>query len=115
LLVDDEHELASVAKEWLEDMGYTVSTAPNAIVALEMLKTRHWDVLLSDIVMPGGMDGLELAEKVAALYPRMKILLSSGYAERSFRQDAVKWRVLAKPFRKNDLSIAIRAALSEKM
>ena len=70
LIVDDEQGLVDVAAAYLEDLGYTTLTANNPKDALEVLEKHHQiDLLFSDVVMPGEMDGYYLAKKTMRLYP----------------------------------------------
>jgi PAS domain S-box-containing protein len=113
LIVDDEAELGNVAREWLESLGYTVEvlTAPGD--AITELKNGTWDMLFSDVVMPGGMDGIELAKKAAALRPDLKILLTSGFAAQAASSQPLQWRLLEKPYRKGELAQVVRKVLDE--
>ena len=65
----------------LENAGYEVVAVDRGTEALPHLKTAHFDLLLSDIVMPGGMTGYQLAELVSAERPGVRILFTSGYTE----------------------------------
>lgn len=67
MLVDDEPVLLTVASEWLRSLGYAVTTAKNADEALEKLVESRFDLLVSDIVMPGSIDGLALVERCRGL------------------------------------------------
>jgi len=72
------------------------------------------DLLFTDIIMPGGMTGVELAREVRRLYPRIRILLTSGYTARAMANgfhDIEGLELLQKPFRKNDLAQRIRHIL----
>jgi DNA-binding LytR/AlgR family response regulator len=72
------------------------------------------DLLFTDIVMPGGMTGTELAREARKLYPTLKILLVSGYTARAMANgfhDIADLELLNKPFRKHDLALSLRAAL----
>lgn len=80
LLVEDDPGVAAVAQELLEGLGLEVRAAENAPQALELLSRERFDVMLTDIVMPGGMTGIELARQGAAKFPDMRIVLTSGYA-----------------------------------
>jgi CheY-like chemotaxis protein len=80
LLVDDESLILELFLDILQESDYRVLTANNGIEALQVLQTEVVDLLLSDIVMPG-LDGFELAARVAELYPQMQIQLISGYSE----------------------------------
>jgi len=80
LLVEDDAGVAAVAQELLEGLGLEVRTAENAPQALELLHRERFDIMLTDVVMPGGMTGIELARESARTWPRMRIVLTSGYA-----------------------------------
>jgi PAS domain S-box-containing protein len=80
LLVEDDPGVAAVAQELLEGLGLEVRTAENGPDALERLKQERFDVMLTDVVMPGGMTGIELARECARTWPDMRIVLTSGYA-----------------------------------
>ncbi len=81
LVEDDELVRASVANQ-LNSLGYRVCTAGNGNEALEMLREHNdIDLLLTDVVMPGGMNGRELVEKARTSYPSLKVLYTSGYTE----------------------------------
>ncbi|MCB1761418.1 MAG: PAS domain S-box protein [Gammaproteobacteria bacterium] len=81
LLVDDEPELLALAIAQLHELGYRTLSAVNGKQALELLSNEPGiDLLLSDVVMPGGMDGYQLAERALVVKPDLKILLTSGFA-----------------------------------
>lgn len=80
LLVEDDPGVAAVAQELLEGLGLEVRSAENAPDALERLKRERFDIMLTDVVMPGGMTGIELARECARAWPEMRIVLTSGYA-----------------------------------
>ena len=80
LLVEDDPGVAAVAQELLEGLGLEVRAAENGPHALELLKEERFDIMLSDVVMPGGMTGIELARQCARTWPDMRIVLTSGYA-----------------------------------
>lgn len=80
LIVEDEPEVLDIAAEIFETLGYNVHTAPEALAALH--KLRHGervDVLFTDVVMPKGMNGIELAREARKLQPDIMVLLASGY------------------------------------
>ena len=87
----------------------------NAPAALEILRgPEKIDLLFSDVVMPGGMFGTELAMEAARLRPRLRILLTSGYTEHPVEAlDGVgrQVRILNKPFRRHDLAAMLRSVL----
>ena len=80
LVVDDEVEIRELLAGWLRDSGYRVMTAPNAGAALRLLEAEpSIGLLLTDIVMPGGIDGYDLGRQAIALRPNLKLLFMSGY------------------------------------
>ena len=117
LIVDDEEALRDLAKLLLTGLGYTVLTAANGDEALKILETDiKIDLLFSDIVMPGKLDGNKLAIVAHQQYPTLKILLTSGYAHK--RDDALSENneylstLLAKPYSQLELALAIRGTLN---
>ncbi len=99
LLVEDNAEVAEVGAGYLHQLGYTVNIVSNARAALDVLKTsQFFDLVFSDILMPGGMNGLDLAREIAEQYPAIPVLLATGYSASA--QDAVRqgFIVLQKPF-----------------
>jgi PAS domain S-box-containing protein len=82
LVVDDEEDILEIAKESLIEAGYDVLTAGNGVDALEVLDQRSSEVsiVLSDVIMPGGISGHELSERITQAYPHIKVCLASGYA-----------------------------------
>ncbi len=106
--------MRSLARRALETEGYTVDEAPDGIEALSALKSRAYDLLVTDIVMPG-LDGIELALLVAKERPGLPVILMSGLAaqrERAHNLDALVRDVLAKPFTLSELRDAARRALA---
>ena len=81
LLIEDEVLVRMMVADELRDAGYTVIEAVNAPEALELLRHNSIDVrlILSDVRMPGTLDGLELAQMVRSDYPHIKIVLTSGH------------------------------------
>ncbi|WP_342250164.1 histidine kinase famiy protein [Sphingomonas sp. OTU376] len=113
LLVEDSDDVRVLAQEQLEALGYTVLVVSSGEEALALLGDRQVDLLFTDIVMPGGMSGLELVEKFHALRPETPILMTTGYNEdlvadipRGSRLD-----VIGKPYRRQELADRIRVAL----
>lgn len=115
LVVDDEKDLLDLAATYLRESGYEVLTAGNAAKALELLASEpSIDLLFSDVIMPGGMDGFELADKAVSMNPALKVVLASGYTGK-----LEDWRVLSpsacrlleKPYDLPQLAQAIRSIL----
>jgi len=112
LVVDDNEDVRSLSAGGLREMGYRVFEAGSAADAIALLRTRSVDVLFSDVVMPGGMNGLELSKEARKIQPGLAVLLTTGYAD-MFDGSAVDGQldVLAKPFRPSDLGKRIREIL----
>ena len=115
LLVDDETELCRLGKTTLESLGYIVLTASDGNQALEMLSGEpHIDLLFSDIVMPGGINGYELAEKGTKLVPGLKTLLTSGYSAKAVKRSPdvpFQSELISKPYTLPVLAKKIREEL----
>ena len=92
--------------------------AENAETALEVLKCDHnIDLLFSDVVMPGGVNGYDLALQAKQLYPELKVLLTSGFSSQSIVKNEHKnlqVQLLNKPYRKIDLANRVRLVLDNE-
>jgi CheY-like chemotaxis protein len=115
LVVEDDEMVRAYVEGELKALGYRVIVTRNAPAALEILRgVEKIDLLFSDVVMPGGMFGTELAREAARLRPHLKILLTSGYTEHPV--DAIdgvghEVRILNKPYRRHDLASTLRSIL----
>jgi len=114
LLVEDDDEVAALASEMLDQLGYEVTRAATAAAALGALANgRAVDIVFSDIMMPGGMDGVDLAREIRRRRADLPVVLTSGYAEAAAREaNAAGMRILPKPYRLDELSAALHAAMS---
>jgi len=112
LVVDDENALLNLTEQYVQALGYTVFKASDGREALSILSEQKIDLLFSDIVMPGGMSGFELAETVCIKYPSIKVLLSSGYPGRT-HSTGYQGVVLAKPYTRQDLANQLRRLLDQ--
>jgi PAS domain S-box-containing protein len=111
LLVEDNAEVSEVAMVLLDQLGYRTKHAENARAALRLLaENRGIDLVLSDIVMPDGMDGISLAREIEKRYPKVPVVLTTGYAHVSARV-AQEFPILRKPYRLEGLSRAVSDAL----
>ncbi|MBC2778663.1 hybrid sensor histidine kinase/response regulator [Parasphingopyxis marina] len=115
LVVEDQPDLRAVAVENLEHLGYRVIEAENGVSGLQRLITHpEIDLLFTDVVMPGGIDGTKLAEAAAALRPDLPIVFTTGFAGHSmFNEKALEAHrnVLMKPYPLASLAEKIMAAL----
>ena len=116
LLVEDEEALRCLAEEFLTNLGYEVYSTENASQALDVLTSNaEIDVLFSDVVMPGGIDGYQLVEKARQLRPSIKVLLATGYASREQAKENMVEEVtdiiLYKPYSQSILAQRIRRVL----
>ena len=98
----------------LTTLGYRVIATSNGPAALEVLrKPGDIHLLFTDVVMPGGMFGPELAKQATMLRPGLKVLFTSGYSQNPVKTpEGVDARVLTKPFKRQDLASMLRFALS---
>jgi two-component system, NtrC family, sensor kinase len=111
LVVEDNAEVAEVTSAYFQQLGYMVKQVANANEALELLgHDRKINLVFSDILMPGGMNGLELGHAIGRLYPALPVLLASG--DSSSARDAVAqgFIVLQKPFDLAALEKSLREA-----
>jgi two-component system CheB/CheR fusion protein len=115
LLVDDNPTLRDVTQRHLVAMGYHVRTATSGAVALATLHAGEtFDLLFTDVVMPDGLSGYDLAEAARRLQPGLKLLFTTGYArDLSMEGHGPHDRhpMLRKPYRRQELAKAVRAAL----
>ncbi len=112
LLVEDDPAVAAIALDLLTAHGLEVETAENGPEALRRLQEQAFDIMMTDVVMPGGMSGLDLARCAAELYPSMRILLASGYAGDDVDADlaGAAWPLLRKPYSRDELFAALAQA-----
>jgi CheY-like chemotaxis protein len=114
LLVEDNAEVRRLASARLRSLGYAVIEAADGPAALEILDSgRPLDLLFTDVVMPGGLDGRELATRARAQRPDLPILLASGYAELADSPAKTEpFEIMTKPYTKQMLAQRVRAALA---
>jgi CheY-like chemotaxis protein len=114
LVVEDDVRVRRVAVARLKDTGYRVIEAGSGAEALALVDAHpEIDLLFTDVVMPGGMNGDELAKAVRAIRPRIKVLFTSGYAEPSVagRELAEAGSWLKKPYTARELAGRLRELL----
>jgi CheY-like chemotaxis protein len=111
LLVDDSDEMRVIAGRHLDSLGYRVTEAVSGPTALAILRGgQTFDLLFTDIIMPDGMTGYQLAAAARLLEPKLKVLFTTGYAGPEMERMPHDM-TLHKPYRKQDLALSVRAAL----
>jgi len=115
LVVEDNAPLRRVVTRQLGELGYRVLAAENAAAGLRLMEQQSIDLLLTDVVLPGGINGRELARRVRRRCPQTKILFTSGFSEARLNGDTGPLfsctPLLSKPYRKEELASAVRQAL----
>ena len=116
LIVEDNAKLRKLSLTRIRDLGFTVLEAESGDKAYEVLKSGvAVDLVFSDLVMPGALNGYDLAAKISAEFPRVKVLLTSGYASdvvtRAMAHDQL-YKILHKPYRQSELAERIQTLLA---
>jgi CheY-like chemotaxis protein len=114
LAVEDNEGLRRVVVRQLNDLGYRVLEAEDGKSAFKILESKPVDLLFTDIMMPGGMSGYDLSLNAVTRWPKLKVLLTSGFPETKLNGNGgapVKMNLLTKPYRKDDLARALRKIL----
>lgn len=104
IMVEDHPEVLDLGREMLEDAGFSVTafgTADEALAAI--MAGEPCDLLFTDIIMPGGIDGLELAAHVSRLRPMLPVLLTTGWSDQVQGQKSSGLPLIGKPYRQADL------------
>jgi signal transduction histidine kinase/FixJ family two-component response regulator len=119
LVVEDDEDVRNLVASLLDGLGYRTFRARNAPEALQILdghSDRPVDLLLTDIVMPGGMSGVDLAREVRQRRPNIAVLLMTAYAAADdlVRNAGEDLPILSKPYRQNDLAIKVRDVLDQR-
>ena len=115
LLAEDEEAMRTYLGRALENAGYEVDSVDRGTLALPLLEESHYDLLLSDIVMPE-MDGIELAQKCNAVSPQTKVMFITGFAAVSLKAsaDQPRAKVLSKPFHLRDLVMEVERVFDDR-
>jgi PAS domain S-box-containing protein len=118
LLVEDDAMVRDMVMMQLVNLGYRVVSAVGASEALQLLHREDgFDLLLTDVVMPGGLNGRELADEARKFCPGLRVIFTSGYAENAVAHDGrldSGVHLLNKPYRRSVLAMKIRAALAQE-
>jgi CheY-like chemotaxis protein len=114
LVVEDNDDMRRMAIRQLRELGYHTLEASNGVEALELIKTGAvFDLLFSDVVMPGGMNGFELGQEARKHAPDLRILFTSGFPGTVIPEveSGAKVELISKPYRKDDLARRVRQIL----
>jgi signal transduction histidine kinase/CheY-like chemotaxis protein len=115
LLVEDDDRVAELVGDMLSELGFEATRAPTAANALEVLRVeRGFDIVFSDMVMPGEMNGLDLARRIARDQPELPVVLTTGFSASAAAVAAEGMRLLVKPYRIEALASELEAALGER-
>ena len=108
LLAEDDEAMRNYITRALENAGFSVMAVGSGVEALPLIETGIYDLLLSDIVMPG-MDGIELAQKCSEISPSTKVMFITGFAAVTLRasREAPHAKMLSKPFHLKDLVLEV--------
>lgn len=114
MLVEDDREVSALTRELLTSLGFSVIHVASADAALGALaNARNIDLVLSDIMMPGGVSGLQLAREIRRRYPELPILLTTGYLESASDIGDGEFNVLPKPYTLESLAVALGIEVPE--
>jgi CheY-like chemotaxis protein len=112
LIVEDDRLVLAAVIESVEELGYRTLSATTAEEALAQLAgAARIDLLFSDVILPGGMDGAKLAREARRLRPGLKVLLTSGYAGSVGTTLPDDLDLLAKPYRRDELAAKLRQTI----
>jgi CheY-like chemotaxis protein len=113
LVVEDNQEIGEFGAQLLQELGYATAWASDAAAALERLASDpdDFDLVFTDIVMPGGMNGIELARAIRNRYRRLPVVLTSGYSDALVQGEGSEFPLLRKPYSAESLSHLIRQSL----
>jgi CheY-like chemotaxis protein len=111
LVVDDDPGLRELACVWLEDLGWRTQQAASASDALDKLARQRFDLMFTDIMMPGGMDGFELAGAAVEVQPTLRVFFASASAWGSTQADEPGTIFLHKPYSKRHVEETLRTVL----
>lgn len=115
LLAEDEEAMRTYLARALQNAGYDVIAVDRGTAALPLLQREHFDLLLSDIVMPE-MDGIELAQLCAQVSPETKVMFITGFAAVTLKasREAPEAKVLSKPFHLKDLVLEVERIFGQQ-
>jgi CheY-like chemotaxis protein len=108
--VEDNPEVLAVCVSMLEQLGYETFAVSGAAAALDVIEKKNFDLVVSDVVMPGGMDGVALANAIRARRPELPVLLATGFSPSASHTDHP---IIRKPFDISELSRTVARLIAE--
>lgn len=116
LLAEDDAAMRTYLERALFNAGFFVDSVDRGTAALPLLEENHYDLLLSDIVMPE-MDGIELAQKCNEISPDTKVMFITGFAAVTLKasREQPQAKVLSKPFHLKDLVLEVERVLGDRL
>jgi PAS domain S-box-containing protein len=118
LIIDDEESQREIAHEILTDLGYKIKTVPSGEAAIEALKEEPADLVVLDMIMASGMDGLDTYRQIVLQCPSQRAIIASGFSENEKVQQAMQLGVgqyVKKPYNREGLGKAVRQELDRKV
>lgn len=118
VIVDDVQEQREIISRILRDLGYSVQAFSSGEEAVEYFRRASADLLILDMLMEPGIDGLETYRRIAELHPGQRAIITTGFAETARLSEALKsgvGRYLKKPFLVDEISLAVRAELEKRL
>jgi len=113
-VVDDEHDQREIASVLLTELGYSVHTVPSGEEAIEYIKTNTVDLMLLDMLMPPGIDGLDTFKQILKMKPEMRAIITSGFSESDRVKQALKLGAgmyVKKPYTMEKIGLAVSREL----
>ena len=115
-VVDDIPEQVEIATKMLTKLGYTVTSSPSGEKAVEFARACKPDLVVLDMIMPGGIDGLETYRQITGIHPRQKVIIASGFAESERVKEAQRLGAgsyVQKPYTMENIGVAVRRELDK--
>jgi len=117
LVIDDVKEQRDIASSMLSQLGYAVNAVSSGEEAIKYMSDNTADLLVLDMIMDPGIDGLDTYKKILDLHPKQKVILASGYSETERVKKALNLgagKYIKKPYTVKDISVAVMEELADK-
>jgi CheY-like chemotaxis protein len=116
LVVEDDTPIRRIVVRYFRELGYHVIEAKNAAEAMSCLESDAVDIMFTDVVMPGAVDGLELARQASDRWPDLRVILTSGFPQSKLNDELSqnRFHLLSKPYRRGDLARILQDELARE-